>query len=791
MYQYIWDTETGGLLLTSDLSKFSKEPRPVYYRELDTLGFDLYWTYPRDDRAPIMWAEANNYIYKGRTIAKTKGGSLYTAPELIVLDDSDCNNELEFVDIDTMVERNRKLLETLVQESIQKVYNTYIEYQNKVDLFYVAFSGGKDSIVALDIVQRALPHDEFLVLFGDTQMEFPDTYDVIDKIDAWCKSNEIKFERVHSKYEPKDTWNIIGPPAQKMRWCCSVHKTTPQILFLRKITNNPHFRGMAMMGVRADESVTRSRYDELNYGTKHQGQYDYYPILDWNSAELFLYIYQHDLIINETYKKGNSRAGCLVCPMEAVKNSWFKNQLYAGSCINCHTTSFFNNIIINKTFAYELSQEKLEEFMNIGVWRSRHNGSKLSEPVDIFHESKNPDEIVFTIDKVTSDWREWFKTLGEIVFLSDKRTVEVICNGEHYKIEYEENDNKMVFTIKGIGNSQKEIYFISWLKIVLKKTAYCIKCQVCEANCPNGFICMEDGKVRIDDKCTKCRKCYNVNSGCVVAASQMLPKESNKMNGSIDQYKNMGIRYEWVFDYLNQQDNYWTNNGLGSMMITALKTFLRHAGITEKNKITKFGKMLSLIGGDSVLSWSLMLCNLVYTPQFNWWVRNIDFGRIYSHKELDEMLKDDLTDNSRKNVISGYKNIFSSNKILSDEIGFGSVNIEKKGKNTILLDVTRYPWSNPVPEVILYSLYKFAEACGDYYQFTLETLLDDSIERDGVSPTRIFGLDRETMIPILNGLSVNYPDFISASFTLDLDNITLDPEKTSTDVLQIFKEGQP
>ena len=94
MYQYIWDTETGGLLLTSDLSKFSKEPRPVYYRELDILGFDRYWTYPRDDRAPIMWAEANNYIYKGRTIAKTKGGSLYTSPELIVLDDSDCNNEL-------------------------------------------------------------------------------------------------------------------------------------------------------------------------------------------------------------------------------------------------------------------------------------------------------------------------------------------------------------------------------------------------------------------------------------------------------------------------------------------------------------------------------------------------------------------------------------------------------------------------------------------------------------------------------------------------------------------------
>ena len=81
MYQYLWDEETGGLLLTTEISKFSKEPRPVYYRELNLLGFDQYWDYPQDDSAPIMWAEANNYIYRGRKIASLKGGALHTAPE--------------------------------------------------------------------------------------------------------------------------------------------------------------------------------------------------------------------------------------------------------------------------------------------------------------------------------------------------------------------------------------------------------------------------------------------------------------------------------------------------------------------------------------------------------------------------------------------------------------------------------------------------------------------------------------------------------------------------------------
>ena len=38
-------------------------------------------------------------------------------------------------------------------------------------------------------------------------------------------------------------------------------------------------------------------------------------ILDWSSAEIWLYIYTHKLPINEAYKKGNARAGCLLCPM--------------------------------------------------------------------------------------------------------------------------------------------------------------------------------------------------------------------------------------------------------------------------------------------------------------------------------------------------------------------------------------------------------------------------------------------------------------------------------------------
>ena len=150
---------------------------------------------------------------------------------------------------------------------------------------------------------------------------------------------------------------------------------------------------------------------------------------------------------------------------------------------------------------------------------------------------------------------------------------------------------------------------------------------------------------------------------------------------------------------------------------------------------------------------------------------------------------EDAAKKARGEFWNGFKVIIDSNDILQ-RIGFGkpdiTIKIQKDGEKKTMNSVIRTSWSNPDPRVILYSLYKFAENCGDYYQFSLTTLLDDTIERDGISPTRIFGLDRETMVPMLNGLSVNYSEFINASFTLGLDTINLRPDKTSEDVLSLF-----
>ncbi len=790
MYSYSYDVETGGILLNSSPLLFSKEPRPVYYKELDILGFDKYWNYEKNDSYPYMWAEANNYFYRGRKVAQTKGGSCYTAPEITILEEPEPNEQpLRFVDVPAMVARNQELLEGLVQETIKKVYNTYQQYQSKVDVFYVAFSGGKDSVVALDIVQRALPHNAFMVLFGDTGMEFPDTYRVIEDVEKYCKSNEISFYRSCSNLSPIETWNKFGPPAQTMRWCCSVHKTSPQIILLRKIMNNPHFRGMAFTGVRGDESASRSEYKDVSLGEKVKGQYSCHPILEWGSAELFTYIYSRDLIINEAYKKGNSRAGCLVCPLAASKNMYFKEQSYGKSETGELTTTTFNKIILDTTSKNLSSDEAVKEFMDIGGWKARRSGKELSIAKNLSIDEFEKGVLTITTYANATDWKEWIKTVGKVSFLTDG-DVEVIFEGHPYKIKQTVENDRTIFTVNIGTNTKRDIYFMSALKTIFRKSAYCIGCGVCEANCPHGFISLHDGIVEIDDRCVKCRKCHDIFHGCLLANSMRLPKGEKKM-GSVDRYGNMGIEYDWVRKYMENTEDFWNSaHGLGTNMVKYLKSFLSDSGIAVRKKsdyvLTDFGQKVKQLGVEDVNAWGLMVSNLVYTSEYNWWVKNTVVDQTYTPAAIMAMLGDDMTVNSKKNIVSAYKNIFISTEQVGTELGLGLCDYQLKNGKRYLESITRGKWKNPDPRVVLYSLFKFAEACGDYYQFTLKRLLNHDIESDGISPTQIFGLDRNTMEKLLTGLSVNYPEFINASFTLDLDNITLREEKTSQDVLELF-----
>lgn len=776
MYSYDWDEETGGLLLNSAQQKMSKEPRPVYYKELDILGFDKYWNYAKDDSAPYMWAEANNYWYHGRKVASVKGGSLYTAPELVLLEEPEPDGKpLIPVNIPLMVAKNHTILEALVQDTIKKVFNIYISYRKKVDIFYVAFSGGKDSVVALDIVQRALPHNEFKVVFGNTDMEFPTTTELVQKLSRKCSDEGIEFLEAASNMTSKESWNIFGPPARKVRWCCTVHKTAPVINMLSDKFANGKLRCVMITGVRGDESVSRSGYDEMSMGKKMAGQYSFHPILEWSSAEIYLYIYSQGLLLNDAYKYGFNRVGCIMCPNSSEKHEYIKRQ-----CFPELVDEYCERITQNS--AKDLSGDNAKIFLETGGWKSRLSGRELKfSEEDRFQLNETPAYLKFSVNKLTPVWKTWYKTMGIIEENSGEIMLEY--NSVWRKCRESEDENGGLIEIENLGNSKNSIEFIFLFKSVLAKSQYCIFCKTCVAECPHRNISMSDGKVTISDKCIKCHECLKILSGCLYYNSIRGSKAMKSLKG-INKYLSVGVDAEWINSFID--DNSFEP---GNRKTDVMYGFMTDAGIVAKRKLTSFGELITRMGTSDANSWTLMLCNLAYTPAFQWYIKNIPFNETYYERQLDIDMGEDTTKKAKSEFWNGFKTILDTNEAFK-EIGLGIPDITVKqttaGEKKSMNSLVRQPWQDPDPRVILYSLYKFAEACGDYYHFTLRRLLDHDVDSAGISPTQIFGTDSDSMQQILIGLSINYPEFINASFTLDLDKIDLVNTKSSSDVLELF-----
>lgn len=773
MYSYTWDEETGGLLLNSSPLQFSKEPRPVFSEELDILGFDKYWKYDKSSDTPLMWAEANNYIYKGRIVAQAKGGSLKEKPTIIVMDDPEPDGTIMPVNIPLMCEKNKEIIEHWAQLSIKQIFEIFSKYQKKVDIFYVAFSGGKDSVVTLDLVQKTLPHNSFKVLFGDTGMEFPDTYKTVEHIERFCEANSIEFIKARSHFNPIDSWKKFGPPATVNRWCCSVHKTSPQILALRELTGKPNFTGLAFIGVRASESAARSEYDYISIGEKHKGQYSCNPILEWNSAELFIYMFSEKLYINEAYKKGNRRAGCLVCPRAAERSDYFARKCYPES---------FDALISSIKSSYSEnfhSEIQLDQFITNGGWKARKNGRDINVRQN-YQELEENGKLTISIDSPSTNWREWIKTIG--VMSSTKSPYTIIHNNKPYVFEVQEEKDCLRVIIDA-RLSKTAPTFIKLFKNVFKKTATCTLCKVCEADCHNGSLHMNDGVVWIDDNCHRCSQCHKVDKGCLLYKSIEKPKglfNMNTKNQSLNCYSHHAPKMDWFVQYFKYKNEFDHNHSLGSTMYDFFKRFLRDSGLLDSKGFTDFAYVLDKLSLDAEQTWALMFVNLSYTPQINWFVRRIKFNDIITKEYALNLL---VEDGAKESWVSDIWSSFSRiSELPFSRVGFG--NMLKDGKRSTAL--TRIEWTNADPKVILYSLYKFAEACDNYKQFSLSRMLEDNLDSNGITPIQLFGLDRETLTAVLKGLGANYPDFINVSFTLDLDNITLKEDISSKDVLSLF-----
>lgn len=253
---------------------------------------------------------------------------------------------------------------------------------------------------------------------------------------------------------------------------------------------------------------------------------------------------------------------------------------------------------------------------------------------------------------------------------------------------------------------------------------------------------------------------------------------------SLNAFANHAPKKEWVRSFFELGNDYWEFNDLNKKnQEPKMKRFLRETGIVnDEYKPTSLYEYAVKHGWEDNSLWAIMLVNFLSNPQFNWYVANMDIGICYDRDVvIDMLLAEDVKKDDTTSIIGAYKRF--CDLPFGYVLSFGYVVEESK----TVTSLARTKCLVNDGKVYLYALYKFSESCNNLKEFTLAYLMNESIEKGGISPTRLFGLDYEEMKSKLMGLTDRYPDFINATFTNDLDKITL-TNKTSADVLTLFME---
>lgn len=164
--------------------------------------------------------------------------------------------------------------------------------------YYIAFSGGKDSCVVLDLVKRAgVKYDAHYNL---TTVDPPELVYFIREYHADVE--------VHKP--DKTMWQLIAEkgmfPLRQARWCCAELKE-----------NGGHGR-FVITGVRWQESARRSKRRMVETCMTDNSRRFLHPIIDFTFNEIWQYIRQNNLPYCSLYDEGFHRIGCILCPM--VKN---------------------------------------------------------------------------------------------------------------------------------------------------------------------------------------------------------------------------------------------------------------------------------------------------------------------------------------------------------------------------------------------------------------------------------------------------------------------------------------
>jgi phosphoadenosine phosphosulfate reductase len=176
----------------------------------------------------------------------------------------------------------------------------------------LACSFQKEESVLLDMLLAREPSARVFAL--DTHVLFPETYALWRQVEQRYKTSIEVYEGPSLGRQAATHGDALW--SRNPDLCCSIRKVEPLARALRDVD-------CWISGIRRDQSQTRANAPKLGWDERHE-LWKANPLADWTDEDVWAYVRDHDLPVNELHHHGYASIGCTHCtvPGEGREGRW-------------------------------------------------------------------------------------------------------------------------------------------------------------------------------------------------------------------------------------------------------------------------------------------------------------------------------------------------------------------------------------------------------------------------------------------------------------------------------------
>jgi phosphoadenosine phosphosulfate reductase len=394
---------------------------------------------------------------------------------------------------------NLQYLQEIEKDALDFIKGVSKKYDDHYQI--CSFSGGKDSAVTAYLVKKAL--GVIPIVYSDTGIEFPITIKYVN--DHGPFFGELTY--LDKQVDFLEMCKQLGPPSRTMRWCCFTSKGAPLSKYYAEME---HTQVLSFDGIRSRESNARSHYSKERDNTKYEKQFSAYPILDWTTLEIWLYMLcqwdgKEKIPYNPLYDYGFSRVGCWACPNN-TNYDWFVLSQVSQDLTEVWRI-FIDDYRRSQSIRMGEDRDYDVDWLADGDWKKRRVVYYNDLNLVSLTENEDQSSIIELKYPIRPNLKEFLKVFGKIQLDSNGTSpIEVKIHTKRLEISYTEGSTRLEYKIKSEKNP-KELKKLIFRQI--NKSFNCINCSACVGSCPYGAIYIDTNhELMINgDKCKHCLIC--------------------------------------------------------------------------------------------------------------------------------------------------------------------------------------------------------------------------------------------------------------------------------------------